>query len=262
MISVDAVCDFEAGLYPGIAPGLAMERLAPVLRQGGFDVLTYDYSPVPLTRQGELILPNVLELYRAPREMSSLWCEQGYYCIDPVMEVAVRYPHPFAWSHDGRQSHVMRDALEARHAPVVDYLRDTHMSCGITVPIHHGGALATFTAIRRGSDDDLERYCASIGYLGHLFHAAVHAGFDSRQRRCRYFNLTPRELQCLRLCAEGLTTRQIAAEIWRSEPTVALHLNSAIRKLGGRNRTHAVAIAGWYRLLECEACEKPIGFAS
>ena len=37
--------------------------------------------------------------------------------------------------------------------------------------------------------------------------------------------------------------RQIADRIRRSLPTVTFHLNSAARKLGARNRVHAVTLA-------------------
>ncbi|TIM80015.1 MAG: LuxR family transcriptional regulator, partial [Mesorhizobium sp.] len=43
-----------------------------------------------------------------------------------------------------------------------------------------------------------------------------------------------------------------AREIGRAVPTATLHLNAATRKLGARNRFHAIALAAHYRLLEPE----------
>jgi LuxR family transcriptional regulator len=62
--------------------------------------------------------------------------------------------------------------------------------------------------------------------------------------------LSPRERECLKLCAKGMTAKQIAYKLDRSPATVMLHLKSATRKLGARNRVQAVARAAHYRLLD------------
>ena len=56
-------------------------------------------------------------------------------------------------------------------------------------------------------------------------------------------NLTTRELEILTLLSEGLEDREIAATLFLSPKTVKFHMASARRKIGARNRTHAVAIA-------------------
>ncbi|SFB74196.1 LuxR family transcriptional regulator [Tropicimonas isoalkanivorans] len=227
-----------------------------LLGPAGFDIATYDYSPVPLTHDGEFILPTVFSLRETPRDMEPLWCNSGYYSRDPVMEAAREVTRPFTWSHDGRQSAVMQKILSDRHAPVVEYLLDTGMRSGITVPIRGpGGSLATFSAIRLGRADDagMEDYLPAVGHLGHILHDAVFPGFPADARRTSHVSLTPRERQCMMLCASGLTTKQIAHEIGRSVPTVTLHLTSAANKLGARNRAHALALAAHYRLLDLDA---------
>ena len=55
--------------------------------------------------------------------------------------------------------------------------------------------------------------------------------------------LSPRELQVLRLIAGGLMTARIADELGISEVTVTKHLSSACRKLDARTRAEAVARA-------------------
>lgn len=54
--------------------------------------------------------------------------------------------------------------------------------------------------------------------------------------------LTVRERQCLSFAANGLVTKQMAAEIGISEKTVELHLAHARRKLGARTTAQAIAI--------------------
>jgi DNA-binding NarL/FixJ family response regulator len=51
--------------------------------------------------------------------------------------------------------------------------------------------------------------------------------------------LTDRELEILRLAAEGNTNSQIARQLWVTEQTVKFHLSNTYRKLGVANRTEA-----------------------
>jgi DNA-binding NarL/FixJ family response regulator len=51
--------------------------------------------------------------------------------------------------------------------------------------------------------------------------------------------LTSRELEILRLAAQGMTNGRIARELWVTEQTVKFHLSNTYRKLGVSNRTEA-----------------------
>jgi DNA-binding NarL/FixJ family response regulator len=62
--------------------------------------------------------------------------------------------------------------------------------------------------------------------------------------------LTRRELQVLRLVAEGLPNAQVAKRLWISEPTVKYHLSRTYEKLGVTNRTGAAHWAERQGLLD------------
>jgi DNA-binding NarL/FixJ family response regulator len=55
--------------------------------------------------------------------------------------------------------------------------------------------------------------------------------------------LTEREIQVLRLVAEGSSNKIIADQLAISEYTVKAHMKSVMSKLGANDRTHAVMIA-------------------
>ena len=55
--------------------------------------------------------------------------------------------------------------------------------------------------------------------------------------------LTPREREILRLLAEGLANREIAAQLGLSDHTVKFHLRAVFSKLGAHSRTEAVSLA-------------------
>ncbi|MCS6835943.1 MAG: response regulator transcription factor [Anaerolineae bacterium] len=62
---------------------------------------------------------------------------------------------------------------------------------------------------------------------------------------------TPRELEVLRLLAEGLPNKLIARKLGITDHTVKYHVNAIMGKLGAQSRTDAVvraARAGWLKL--------------
>jgi DNA-binding NarL/FixJ family response regulator len=73
----------------------------------------------------------------------------------------------------------------------------------------------------------------------------VHAGRAPlpAEEHARYWELTARELECLRCVARGLNNREIAAEMGIRFNTVATHLKNTFMKLRVHNRTSAVTTA-------------------
>ena len=69
--------------------GIAQSVLDPL----GFDVSCYDFSPVPLTHDGQFILPTVYSMHNTPADMVDLWCDGGYYDHDPGYGCVAR-DHP------------------------------------------------------------------------------------------------------------------------------------------------------------------------
>jgi DNA-binding NarL/FixJ family response regulator len=66
------------------------------------------------------------------------------------------------------------------------------------------------------------------------------AGLAERMRIAE--DLTPREVEVLRLMARGFRNKQLAAMLHISEHTAKFHVSSVLAKLGARTRTEAVTI--------------------
>ena len=69
------------------------------------------------------------------------------------------------------------------------------------------------------------------------------------EARVRELEITPREMEILRLVAEGLSNKEIAERVFVSENTVKTHVSRVFEKLGARRRTEAVQIAKSSRLI-------------
>jgi DNA-binding NarL/FixJ family response regulator len=64
---------------------------------------------------------------------------------------------------------------------------------------------------------------------------------DGTRLKLAIEGLTSRELDILTQLAQGRTDREVAAALVVAEGTVKTHIRNILRKLGVRNRTHAVA---------------------
>ena len=63
----------------------------------------------------------------------------------------------------------------------------------------------------------------------------------------RYASLSPQERRILSLIADGLTNRQIGAELFLAEKTVKNYVSSLLHKLGFTRRTEAAVYAAGLR---------------
>ncbi len=68
-------------------------------------------------------------------------------------------------------------------------------------------------------------------------------GAASPKREDRLADLTPRELDVLKLLAKGLSNAEIADELVLTPATVKTHVSSVLSKLDLRDRVHAVIVA-------------------
>jgi two-component system, NarL family, response regulator LiaR len=71
----------------------------------------------------------------------------------------------------------------------------------------------------------------------------------SPKRQSQDFGLTQRELEVLRLMAEGLNNGEIAARLTISQSTVKFHIANVIHKLGVDTRTEAIVLAAKNNLI-------------
>ena len=86
--------------------------------------------------------------------------------------------------------------------------------------------------------------CGAAPLVGEIGSRCPAASAPAQQRQGPVAELlTPRELEVLRLVAEGRTNRDIAAELFISAKTVSVHVSNILAKLGVATRGEAAAAA-------------------
>ena len=118
-----------------------------------------------------------------------------------------------------------------------------------TAPLRAAMAIA-----RRLGAAPLEAACASVGRFARIDPDTRRDAGPAR-RRCRQprrpvapaldasFGLTDRELEVLRLLAQGLSNRRIGDTLFITESTAGVHVSNILGKLGVASRVEAAAIA-------------------
>jgi DNA-binding CsgD family transcriptional regulator len=77
----------------------------------------------------------------------------------------------------------------------------------------------------------------------------VEGPFTLNTSKLEELSITPRELEILRLIADGLSNREIADKLFVSENTVKTHSSRVFDKLGARRRTQAVQLGKQFGLI-------------
>jgi DNA-binding CsgD family transcriptional regulator len=109
------------------------------------------------------------------------------------------------------------------------------------------------TAVELATDLDAVPLLAEIRALAmraRIDLAAEGATVPAADRTNGTLGLTRRELEVLRLIADGRSNREIANELFISEGTAGTHVSNILGKLGVRGRTEAAAIAHRLSLVE------------
>jgi DNA-binding CsgD family transcriptional regulator len=181
------------------------------------------------------------------------WVAQQLHLISPIAAVCRMSTKPFCWDAEP----VAAAVLEAARRADIDWplTPENGFFGGITVPVHlPRGRTGSVSWYARAAAADRTALLAQHGDVlrlaAHYFMDLVYslrpeANSDDQPP----FHLSDRELECLTWAALGRTDTEIGAMIHRSPTTARFHVDNAVRKLGARNRTQAVAIAALHGLI-------------
>ena len=175
------------------------------------------------------------------------WVDQRLHLVSPIAAVCRMSTRPFAWDAQTVANAVMDSRGHSTiHWPLTPA---RGFYGGITVPVHMPrGRTGSVSWYAREETVDvagtLERHRDLLLLAAHRFlDLAYSSRVESEPAIDAPTLLSERELECLTWAALGRTDVDIGTIIHRSPTTARFHIDNAVRKLGARNRTQAVAIA-------------------
>lgn len=156
---------------------------------------------------------------------------------------------------------MLSDRAPAEGLDVCAALRDRHPEVNVVVLTTFLDERLLLGALRRGASGYALKDVDTVE-LARIIRS-VHGGqsaFDPRSAKLVVRSLTgepgpparllsDRELEVIRLVAQGATNLRVARELYVSESTVKYHLRTAMRKLGASDRTELVYRASAHGLL-------------
>ncbi len=226
--------------------------LGAVCHEVGYDYFVY--VPLILSGTGTRLFQNESEVMRSedliahntllacPPSWLSRYQQAQHVNNDPIVRHISRSTLPIFWS----------DALLAEPDNVVLNEAAEHgLRDGITVSIGDQDGRRALMSFSRSERRDETRSqmlgtAAVVQLTAHYVHEALGVSFMETRPATP---LTAREQECLRWCANGKTSWEIAQILGVSERTVVFHLTNATTKLNATNRRQAVARALSLRLI-------------
>ena len=213
--------------------------------EGLVEELALDYFAYAMLRPPEGRIADIgsTALTNYPAEWVGRYLQGRYDLLDPVCDLAAGSIRPFYWGH-GRFLRAFRKPQRR----VFDKARAFGIVNGLAIPVHGAdGSVGVFNVadadakrIREAVRHEHERLFAAA-YDAHEFALGATAG--APERELPEPRLSLRERECLLWTAEGKTAEDVAAALGLSAFTVNRHVSVAARKLGCKNKHHAVVRA-------------------
>jgi DNA-binding CsgD family transcriptional regulator len=203
--------------------------------EAGFDCIACGEIDVEDPRRSIFFVntwpPEYFDLYRQARAVE----------FDPIVARLRISSEPFSWSQ--------LSFAGSRERRLLQIVEEFGWIDGLAVPIARGGSrfglvsLASRTEAPHG--DDRQRI---VEFLK-IAYERLRGAMPSVDAKANNAGLTNREIECLGLVAKGFSDSEIAAKLGIASATAHEYVEGAKKKLGARNRPHAIAIAAGLHLL-------------
>jgi len=243
--------DFLTGLGATESVHETWRATTSFLKSLGFDLMMYGYAGTTG------ISVEVETLSNFPAAYQQRYQTGQYYRNDPVVQHCMGSLAPLRVGRDSlplwpdRGHHLTR--VQRR---IVNEAAECGMSVGIVIPLRAPGRhpIAGMSLSNDMRPVEFEHLMAEWGYVAQL--AALHAHtrmqiqLQGVERSAGDLSLTGRERECLLWVAQGLSSREIAVKLGVGMKTVDYHIAKAMGELEVATRSHAVARAIAFGLLD------------
>ena len=181
---------------------------------------------------------NVFYLLDWPENWRRFYIEAGFINQDPLIEALEYRREPFTWT-DLRADRKLAKA--GRHA--IDFARAEGWREGLVVPLQRTGNRVGLVSMVGHSVDISPSVVAYLSLISMCLHAHVRTLVANQGFAVPPVGLTPREIACLRLVAQGRSDAAIGERLGIARSTAHEYIESAKKRFKTRSRTELVAIA-------------------
>jgi len=197
---------------------------------------------------GEIDLANrkrmVFHAMEWPDRWRNYYFRSGMIEHDPVVGALGEEPGAFTWTELRS-----RRALTVAGTEALNKIAAEGWTDGLVVPLHRGGSHYGLVSLVTNnhtldSAQKTELTAVSITFHDRMRYHVPREGF-----RVPPAALTPREIECIRLIAQGLSDIKAGEVLGISGSTVHEHAERAKRKLDAGNRAELVAIATAFAII-------------
>lgn len=180
---------------------------------------------------------NNVNLNNYPGEWIANYEESHFSEIDPILAHCIRSPMPILW-----EDQVFSKCPQLRQAQ-----KKLGLENGWSQSMHDDKGLHSMLSVAGSSHPitPCELY-ENLGYalfISHHLHGLVAQNLPEPAPHSCKPHLSAREIEVLRLSADGKTAYEIARILCLAERTINFHVHSAILKLGVNNKIAAVIAA-------------------
>ncbi len=208
----------------------ARRALRDFAEEAGFSFFAYLYLKGPET----FVVSNY------PREWQALYVEKNYLRVDPVITNAKHGPSLFTWSGE--------EARRLGRRAVSQFFSDAARfgicsGLSVSVPVGFRDRMVFTLASAQPQiqvEGNIDPVTAAVAVA--FVHSRI-SGVRSDASLASEIKLSPREAECLRWFAEGVSMPDIAVMLSLSERTVRSYIDVATRKVGAANNRQAGTIA-------------------
>ncbi|WAP66708.1 autoinducer binding domain-containing protein [Jiella pelagia] len=184
--------------------------------------------------------PESFTVSNYPREWQDIYVRNNYLRVDPVVTNAKHGPSIFSWS--------AADAKRSGRRDVTQFYSDASRfgilsGLSVSVPVGFKDRMVFTLAsdnprVRIDSEPDPVTAAVAVAFVHSRLGAASHDATMAAD-----IHLSPREAECLRWFADGMSMPDIAETIGIGYRSVRSYLDAATRKLGASNSRQATSIA-------------------
>jgi DNA-binding CsgD family transcriptional regulator len=199
---------------------------------------------------GEVDLGNrkraVFHAMEWPERWRNFYFQTGMLEHDPVVGALGQQPGAFTWAELRRRRGLSVAGTEALTRIAAEGWTD-----GLVVPLHRGGTHYGLVSLVVNDHvlektDKAELTAVCVVFQDRMRHLVPRDGF-----RIQPAGLTPREIECVKMIALGLSDLKVGHALGISGATVHEHAERAKRKLDAKNRAELVAIAISFAIIPC-----------